>query len=159
MENFSTFLMDPIQMLRLPEPHTLLEPLNPTRGPLPLFDGKAQDVLNRLRLCAMECRVAARTDLFEACALLSLEGEDAKRTFISTFIKCFSDAVHAQIKWYQPGAAELTFDEAWVLRCLASIEAKDSSSLAFLLRSRVTPADRRYIGYLLGRISDQFFQV
>jgi hypothetical protein len=146
-------------MLCLPEPHKSLETAIPSRNPTPNFSYGSYDVLNRLRLCAMGCRVAARTNLFEACALLTLEGEDAKRTFISTLIKCLSDAVHAPIKWYQPGASELTFDEAWVLRCLSSIEVGDTISLEFLLRSRVTPAARRYIGYLLGRISDQFAQI
>lgn len=122
-------------------------------------DCRNRIVLNRLRMSAMECRVAARTDLFEACALLTLEGEDAKRTFIATFVKCLSDAVQAPVKWYQPGTADLTFDEAWVLRCLTCISLDDTSSLAFLLRSRVSAPDRRYIGYLLGRISEQFTQV
>jgi len=146
-------------MLRLPEPHRSFVAATPSHTAVPDFGSGFSDVLNRLRMSAMECRVAARIDLFEACALLTLEGEDAKRTFVSTLIKCLSEAVHAPIKWYQPGASDLTFDEAWVLRCLISIEAKDTHSLEFLLRSRVSPADRRYIGYLLGRISDQFTQV
>ena len=144
--------MDHTQMLRLSEPHAAVTPHTPEAA------DPARHVLNRLRLCAMECRAAARTDLFEACALLTLEGENAKRTFIATFVKCLSDAVHAPVKWYPPGTSELTFDEAWVLRCLTSIKQDDDSSLAFLLRSRVAPAERRYVGYLLGRISDQFAQ-
>lgn len=142
-------------MLRMPEPHRSLGP-SVTAAGQHVF---SRDVLNRLRLSAMECRVAARTDLFEACALLTMEGEDAKRTFIATFVKCFSQAVRAPVKWYQPGATDLTFDEAWVMRCLSAIRSDDHSSLAFLLRSRVAPADRRYIGFLLGRISEQFAPV
>ncbi|MBB3995153.1 hypothetical protein GGR95_002804 [Sulfitobacter undariae] len=128
--------------------------LNPQR-----ISDRSRDLLNHLRLSAMGCRVAARTDLFEACALLTLEGEDAKRTFVATLVKCLPDAVNKPIKWFQPGASELSFDEAWVMRCLASIEDNDTSSLAFLLRSRIAAPDRRYIGYLLGRISEQFPQV
>lgn len=104
----------------------------------------------------MECRAAARTDLFEACALLSMDGEDAKRTFVATFVKCLSDAVHKQIRWFRPGTSEVTFDEAWVMRCLSCIETGDRSSLEFLLKSRIATSDRRYIGFLLGRIADQF---
>jgi hypothetical protein len=107
----------------------------------------------------MECRVAARTDLFEACALLALGGETSKHSFMSTFVKCLSDAVHAPVKWYQPGATDVTFDEAWVLRCLSVIETGDTDNLSFLLRSRVAPRDRRYIGYLLGRISERLHAV
>jgi hypothetical protein len=121
-------------------------------------DPKYRDTLNHLRLAAMGCRAAARTDLFEACALLCLDGEDAKRTFVATFVKCLSGAVHTQIKWFQPGTRELSFDEAWVVRCLISIDDGDTGSLRFLLGSRVGISDRRYIGFLLGRISEQFRQ-
>lgn len=121
-------------------------------------DPRYRDTLNHLRLAAMACRAAARTDLFEACALLCLDGEDAKRTFVATFVKCLSEAVHAQVKWFQPGTRELSFDEAWVVRCLISIETADTASLRFLLGSRVDISDRRYIGFLLGRISEQFRQ-
>lgn len=117
------------------------------------------DTLNHLRLAAMECRAAARTDLFKACALLCLEGEDAKRTFVATFVKCLSAAVQAPVKWFQPGTRELSFDEAWMLRCLTSIDNDDTASLRFLLASRIGISDRRYIGFLLGRISEQFRQV
>jgi hypothetical protein len=143
-------------MLRLPEHNRTKDSFHSAdKAALPLH-GKDRDVLNRLRLCAMECRVAARVDLFEACALLTLEGEDAKRRFMDTFVRCLSDAFHRPVKWYHPGAQEVTFDEAWVLRCLSSIEAGDADSLSFLLRSRVARENRRYIGYLLGRISEQF---
>ncbi|MFT6091670.1 hypothetical protein [Sulfitobacter sp.] len=113
-------------------------------------------VLNNLRLAAMGCRVAARTDLFEACALLTLDGEDAKRTFVETFIKCLPGATQKQITWFAPGATELSFDESWVMRCLFCIWDGNASNLSFLLKSRIADADRRYIGYLLGRISEQF---
>lgn len=113
-------------------------------------------VLNNLRLAAMGCRVAARTDLFEACALLTLDGEDAKRTFVETFIKCLPGATQKQITWFAPGATEQSFDESWVMRCLFCISDGNASNLSFLLKSRIADADRRYIGYLLGRISEQF---
>jgi len=116
-------------------------------------------VLNHLRLAAMACRAAARTDLYEACALLTLDGEDAKRTFVETFLKCLPGATRKPITWFAPGAAELSFDESWVMRCLFCIWDDETSNLSFLLKSRITPADRRYIGFLLGRISDQFSQI
>jgi len=123
------------------------------------FNIRSYNILNELRLSAMKCRAAARTDIFEACALLTLDGEDGKRTFIATFVTCLPTAVQKQIKWFQPGTGEHSFDEAWVMRCINAIETGDSSSIEFLLRSRVTPHERRYIGFLLGRISEQFSQV
>ncbi|SFT11616.1 hypothetical protein SAMN04488040_3243 [Sulfitobacter marinus] len=129
--------------------------------PAPTFDMTSgqRAILNQLRLSAMTCRAAARTDLFEACALLTMDGEDAKRTFVETFIKCLPAAAQKQITWFAPGTAELSFDESWVMRCLFCIWDNETSNLSFLLKSRITPADRRYIGFLLGRISDQFSQI
>ncbi|MEM6758775.1 MAG: hypothetical protein AAF601_04790 [Pseudomonadota bacterium] len=124
--------------------------------PAAVLEADQYDVLNHIRMAAMGCRAAARVDLFEACALLTMDGEDARHTFVSTFVKCLSDAVHKRIIWYRPGTVELSFDEAWVMRAIAAIRTDDTGSLDFLLRSRVAPADRRYIGFLLSRISDQF---
>lgn len=116
-------------------------------------------LLNHLRMAAMGCRTAARTDLFEACALLTIDGEDAKRTFVETFVKCLPDAAQSQIKWFSPGVVQMSFDEAWVMRCLSCIADDNTDNLNFLLKSRIAVSDRRYIGFLLGRISEQFTQV
>jgi hypothetical protein len=140
-----------------------LSTLNHTKHCTPLGPAPAQQItaaergaLNHLRMAAMGCRVAARTDLFEACALLSLDGEDAKRTFVETFVKCLSGAVQKQVTWFMPSVVELSFDEAWVIRCLSCVQINDTHSLKFLLKSRVVASDRRYIGFLIGRISEQF---
>lgn len=130
--------------------------LQPTPDDIPQVALGQSDVLNRLRMAAMGCRAAARADLFEACALLHVQGEDAKRTFVDTFVRCLPDAISKRMLWHTPGVSALSFDEAWVMRCLACIAEDDSDSLRFLLASRVRVADRRYIGFLLGRISDQF---
>lgn len=124
--------------------------------PVPALEPDQYAMLSHMRMTAMECRAAARVDLFEACALLTLDGEDARRTFLSTFVKCLSDAVRKRIIWHRPGTAELSFDEAWVMRVVTAIRDEDRASLDFLLRSRVAPVDRRYIGFLLARISDRF---
>lgn len=126
------------------------------RVPLPAAPDAQSDLLNRLRVAGMECRVAAHTDLYEACALLILDGESAKRTYLETLVKCLPDTVSKSFLWHSPGSAERSFDEAWIMRCLAAIQQGDTSSLDFLLRSRVAPVARRYIGFLMGRISEQF---
>ncbi|MFS4583411.1 hypothetical protein [Phaeobacter sp. C3_T13_0] len=143
--------MMPVQTLTLPhaqEPERLYT--------CPAFSEQDYSILNTLRLAAMGCRVAARTDLFEACALLFVDGEDAKRTYVDTFVKCLPEALMRRIKWLRPGTTEVSFDEAWVLRCLSRISADDHDSLGFLLRSQIEPGQRRYIGFLLGHISEQF---
>ncbi|MFV1441629.1 MULTISPECIES: hypothetical protein [unclassified Phaeobacter] len=143
--------MMPVQTLSLPQV-TTPDRLRST----PLLDEQEYNALNTLRLAAMGCRAAARTDLFEACALLCVDGEDARRTYVDTLVKCLPEAMPRRIKWFRPGTAEVSFDEAWVMRCLSCVSAKDYDSLGFLLRSQIDPARRRYIGFLLGRISEQF---
>ncbi|MEK0165561.1 hypothetical protein VWX35_02280 [Phaeobacter sp. A36a-5a] len=143
--------MMPVQTLSLPQV-TAPDRLRST----PLLDEQEYIALNTLRLAAMGCRAAARTDLFEACALLCVDGEDARRTYVDTFVKCLPEAMPRRIKWFRPGTAEVSFDEAWVMRCLSCVSAQDYDSLGFLLRSQIDPARRRYIGFLLGRISEQF---
>ncbi|WP_299368716.1 hypothetical protein [uncultured Tateyamaria sp.] len=112
-------------------------------------------LLNQLRVTGLRCRVAAHTDLIEACALLTLEGEEAQRTYLGTLVKCLPDALGRRCIWHTPGTQELSFDEAWFVQCITSIRKNDTDSIEFLLRSRIVAADRRYIGFLLAQISDQ----
>jgi hypothetical protein len=46
-------------------------------------------------------------------------------------------ALGRRVVFHRPGAREMTFDEAWLLRLVASIRTGDSDSLAFALASRV----------------------
>lgn len=121
--------------------------------------GAASGVLNHLRMAAMACRVAARTDLDRACALLIVEGEDAKRTFVNTLVSCLPRVLGRTIKWHTPGTADVSFDEAWLAQCFARLNAGDTDSFEFLLRSRVRPSDRRYVGFLIARTAEQIDQL
>ncbi len=112
-------------------------------------------MLNRLRLAALACRVAAHTDLFEACAHLSTVGEHGARTYLDTLVACLPNATGRRVLWYRPGTKALSFDEAWVLRCLDAIARADEDSLAFLLRSQVAAQDARLIGHLLTQVAAQ----
>ncbi|GAB5448362.1 hypothetical protein [Gymnodinialimonas sp.] len=47
---------------------------------------------------------------------------------------------------FEPGAQQLSFDEKWLLACLAAATAKDTDSLTFLLHSRLKRCVRRQIG-------------
>lgn len=139
-----------------------LSKLNPTpfhtveqRQPARQISAGQRCILDQLRAASMACRVLARTDLYKACALLTVDGENARRTFVETFVRCLSASIHKQVIWFSPGVVELSFDEAWVMRCLACIEADHSGNLDFLLKSRVSAPHRRYIGFLLGRIAER----
>lgn len=143
-------------MAPLSAQHSTHPGLAPSAAAAALPEIEALGLLNHLRMVALGCRASAKTNLFEACALLSLDGEDAKRTFADTLIKCLETSARRPITWFRPGVNELSFDEAWVMRCIACVRSGDADSLDFLLRSRIAASDRRYIGFLLGRISDQF---
>jgi hypothetical protein len=115
--------------------------------------------LNTLRILALECRSAARTDLFHACALLSNKQNTARDAHARALMKCLDQAVAKQPIFYQPGVTELSFDEAWLMRAIIAARDVDSDSLTFLIRSRVPHLHQRQIAFLVTGISEQFSQV
>lgn len=120
------------------------------------LDARSREILTHLRIVALRCRAAARTDLFEACALLSLDGENAKQSFADTLMRCLGATLNRPTTWFRPGVSELSFDEAWLMRCFEKAATGDTANLQFLLRSRVAPHNQRYIGFLIAGISDRF---
>lgn len=137
---------------------TLAEPVTAKR-PAALLPGKWRGVLNALRVVALDCRVAARTDLFEACALISNKQNTAQDAFAQALFRCIRDVVGQKPVFYRPGTVELSFDEAWLIRAIMAAAEGDSDSLAFLVRSRVPKIHQRHISFLINGISEQFSQV
>jgi hypothetical protein len=109
-----------------------------------------------LRLAALACRTSARTDLFEACAVLSTTPQIAKSAYIETLTRCLAQAMGQTPTLFRPGVAEVSFDEAWLLRAAEAVQNHDSNSFTFLIRSRIPPEHRRNLGYLIGTISEHF---
>lgn len=120
------------------------------------LDVEARQILNRLRILALGCRSAARTDLFEACALLSADPSVAETAHAEAFLKCLPQAIGRKVKLLRPGVEEVTFDEAWIMRLVGSASSKDDDSFGFLLRSRVAPQARRNLAYLVRSLSERF---
>lgn len=112
--------------------------------------------LNTLRLVGRQCRAKARTDLFEACAVLSTDKTVADVAFAETLMRCLSQALGKQPILFLPGEAEVSFDEAWLLQLASSIARADQSSTDFLLRSRVQAHARRHCGFLMKSIIENF---
>jgi hypothetical protein len=135
----------------------LTEP-KPIPRPAALIPGEWRGVLNALRVVALECRVAARTDLFEACALIANKDNTARDAYAQALFKCLSQAVKTKPVFFQPGTVELSFDEAWLIRALMAAKQGDGDSVAFLIRSRVPKIHQRQISFLVKGISDQFSQ-
>ena len=62
-------------------------------------------------------------------------------------------ALQRGITFCAPGCHEMSFDEAWLLRAIRCNISHDKSSLAFLLKSRVKPATRPHLMFLIKKIS------
>ncbi|MDX8350722.1 hypothetical protein SLH49_22255, partial [Cognatiyoonia sp. IB215446] len=87
---------------------TVAEPIKAKR-PAAFLPGKWRGVLNALRVVALDCRAAARTDLFEACALISNKQNQAQDAFAQALFKCISDVVGNKPVFFRPGTVELSF--------------------------------------------------
>lgn len=118
------------------------------------FDASLLSGLNRLRLLSLRCRAARRIDVFSACALLSLDRSEVAHAFADAFLRALPQAIGKYPVFHVPGAVEMSFDEAWILRLLQAISAGQGDSIAFLIASRVRPAYRRQIGYLAKGLSE-----
>lgn len=120
------------------------------------FSPKSRQLLNHLRMTALECRAAARADLFEACAVLSISAPVARNAYAETLVKCLSQALDKTPVIFRPGVEEVSFDEAWLLRAAETAARKDWNSFEFLVRSRVPLSTRRNLASLILSISEQF---
>ena len=104
--------------------------------------------LAMLRVTGARCRVMARSsDAVEACALL--HGGRAAETVAQVLLRVFSgEGGMPRLKLYQPGADDVSFDEAWLLSALAAADRQDHDSLTFLLARRLPKHARRPVGRL-----------
>lgn len=114
----------------------------------------ADAFLNHLRFVALECRAKARTDLFEACALLSLDKSASLRAHAEALVRSLPQALSKRAILFRPGVRERSFDEAWLVRLAEALHRGDDASARFLLHSRVRSEHRRHIRFLIGRIAE-----
>lgn len=108
-----------------------------------------QNLLTHARIAALQYRSAAHSDLFHACALLSIEKETARDAHLKALIKGLRGAMSRAPVFYRPGVVSRSFDENWLIAAFMACDAEDLDSLEFLLRSKVTAPNRRHIGFLL----------
>lgn len=140
-------------------PLPLLEQIEAPQPRVTQFHHEWCHVLNGLRMIALDCRVAAQTDLFEACALLSNKQEVAQDAHARALLKCLRQAIRNKPVFFRPGSQEVSFDEAWLMRALMAAKSGDSDSFMFLLRSRVPKQNQRHVAFLIKGISERFYQV
>ncbi len=112
--------------------------------------------INHIRFVKMACRTKPQTHLFEACALLHVEGTKSKEAHSDALVRCLPEALGTPVRLHAPRVTEMSFDENWLLRLASAIAHDDDASIGFLLRSRVAPEHRRLVRFLVGRISECF---
>jgi hypothetical protein len=115
-------------------------------------------VINHLRMVALQCRSAARVDLDQACALLLADPADAQMRHAETLMRGFRQAVSQRPVFFRPGTTELSFDEAWLGRLFEAVENSDDDSFRFLVQSRVPRWTQGNLAFLIRSISEQFHQ-
>lgn len=136
--------------------HKEQESPQPKTWRLAELEPEARDLLNHLRLMSLQCRTAARTDLFKACAVLSCAPGVARNAHAEVLMKCLSQTLGKVPVLYRPGVDEVSFDEAWLLRAATSAARGDWDSFRFLLTSRVPRHAQRQLGFLIIRVSERF---
>jgi hypothetical protein len=124
-----------------PKPATPRPAPSPTHADLP----GAIDALRRL---AMENRLAPRVEPERECALLRTAPEAAAVAYARALLRILPAATGRRIAFHRPGAACLTFDEAWLLRLLAALAEGDAASAQFAIRSRIGRAMRGPVRFL-----------
>lgn len=134
-----------------------ISPASPTRPhPAPDLSKHEFAFLSQLRMSALRCRVASRADLFEACAMLTLDTNAAQMAFSDALMKCLKQALGRAPVLYRPGVDQLSFDEHWLLALARAHAREDRDSFLFLIASRVDRSARRNLAFLVARISDGF---
>ncbi|MEM6637110.1 MAG: hypothetical protein AAF667_14610 [Pseudomonadota bacterium] len=124
----------------------------------PAFAPDAREFLNYLRITALNCRSAARADLFRACAMLETDTGVAKSAHAELLMRCLPQVIGKMPKILRPGEQEISFDEAWLLRLFEACRNDDGASFAFLIRTRVVRHAQRKIGFLMRSSTEQFSQ-
>ncbi len=121
--------------------------------PVPQFPAAWYETLDALRVVARRCRVAPRTDLFRACALIANTKSATHENYTQALFRCIGDAIGRNPVFYRPGTTEVSFDEAWLIRAVMAATEGDEGSLRFLVGSRVPKVHRRHIRFLISGIA------
>ncbi len=132
--------------------------LTETRSNPSAVDDLGQALLDDLRLISRTCRVAARTDLFKACKMLSNKRAVARDAHAYALFRCLPQAANHPMTFYRPGTTEVGFDEAWLMRAIAAKAQDDTNSFIFLIRSRILAQHQRQIAFLVSGIAAQIRQ-
>ncbi|PZO66021.1 MAG: hypothetical protein DI498_08080 [Paracoccus denitrificans] len=111
-------------------------------------------VLNWLRVLFRSCRAKARLDLFHACSMLAADRSESAQAYADALLRALCAGSPKPIRIHSPGEQAISFDERWLISLLDAVRRDDIHSRDFLLRSRLSHADRRQIGWLATRLTE-----
>lgn len=111
-------------------------------------------LLNRMRFHAIRCRASAHLDLFKACSLLDPHANGAEIETLRTLVRVMGQALDREPVFFQPGSAEISFDERWLLALITAAHTKDDNSFQFLMVRRVAHHKRRIFSLLIKSLAE-----
>ena len=120
------------------------------------FDDDILRLINRLRFHAVACRASAYLDIHEACRMSGpLAGQDPAARIL---IRVLGQVLGRRPVWHRPGAATLSFDEAWLAQVIRAHRDDDADSYVFLTTRRIAPEKRRLFAMLLHNLTTHFWR-
>ncbi|MEM9735871.1 MAG: hypothetical protein AAF908_04630 [Pseudomonadota bacterium] len=93
--------------------------------------------LDRIRHCAMTCRLAPRGDENALCDLMRTGAVGGREAHLKALLRLLPIALDRRTVFHRPGTADVTFDEAWLMRLLESVRSGEPHNLIFGLASRL----------------------
>ncbi|MEM1299455.1 MAG: hypothetical protein AAGH68_09250 [Pseudomonadota bacterium] len=126
----------------------LQSPTAPQRPVADSFSAENIGVLNHIRIAALKCRYCAKAEPQEACRVLWNDPVVSKGAFAEVLVPYFAQALGRNVRIFSPGVADVSPDEALLLRLISSLRDGDHASAEFMLRSRIPKHMRRTISFL-----------
>ncbi|MEM0922415.1 MAG: hypothetical protein AAGF44_01005 [Pseudomonadota bacterium] len=124
----------------------------------PELDSGGREVLNQIRLAAMECRLARKPNPESICALRHKGEVLSAEAHLSALLRLLPVAMNRRVTFLRPGVEDRSFDEKWLLRLLHSVRTDDTDSLVFGLASRIPRHFHAPIQFLAKGCADIFSQ-
>ncbi|MGF1501798.1 MAG: hypothetical protein ACFBSD_08260 [Paracoccaceae bacterium] len=133
----------PLPVIRLPVGQSACD-FKPAARPLtrpPWLDG--------FRRTGLSSRLSPRAALEYGSAASGSE------TCCVAFLRAVAAGLGRPVKLHRPGATELSFDEAWIVRLIEAIRAADGDTVVFAIGSRIPAAGRRMVHRLAGSVAER----
>lgn len=102
-------------------------------------------LLRKLRGLARTAQLSAPIAVHHACSLIDPAGPEQ---FGLALMRTLDAVASRPMRFHPVGAAEVSFDELWLVRLLRCLEADDTASARFLIDTRTQRLGRRAVAYL-----------